>query len=90
MQNMATIKRTKTPSGIIADIIRAAMAAKNMNCDKLADISKISRTTIYRDLNAPEGMTLDRLWLYFVALEIPTEKALRSFADSFVEELVRR
>jgi hypothetical protein len=40
MQNMATIKRTKTPSGIIADIIRAAMAAKNMNCDKLADISK--------------------------------------------------
>jgi hypothetical protein len=35
-------------------------------------------------------MTLDRLWLYFVALEIPTEKALRSFADSFAEELVRR
>lgn len=87
---MANIKRTKTPSGIIADIIRAAMAAKNINCDKLADMSRISRTTIYRDLGSPEGMTLDRLWLYFIALDIPTDKALRSFADSFAEELVKR
>lgn len=87
---MAKVTRTKTPSAIIADIIRAAMAAKSMNCDKLADVSRISRTTIYRDLNSPEGMTLDRLWLYFIALDIPTDKALRSFADSFAEELVKR
>lgn len=83
-------KRNKTPSAVISDIIRAAMAAREMNCDKLADLSHTSRTTIYRDLNEPEGMTLQRMWLYFIALEIPTEKALQAFAESFTEGLIQR
>lgn len=87
---MAKITRKRTPSGIIGDIIRAAMAARNVSCDNLAERTRISRTTIYRDLNTPDGIPLDRLWLYFIALDIPVDRALRSFADSLAEELVKR
>ena len=84
------MKRKRTPAEIIGNIITAAMGAQGLNADELAVRAKVHRNTVYRDLKDPDRMQASRMWLYFVALDIPVEEALQAFADSFARSLVTR
>lgn len=84
------MERKVTLPQIMARIIRAAMAAQNVSNTQLADRIGVHMNTVYKDLKEPEGMTMARAWLYFTALDIPIDDALKAFADSFARSLVTR
>jgi hypothetical protein len=82
--------RKRTPAECIGGIIKAAMSVKGFTADDLADLAQIHRNTVYRDLKDPDRMQASRMWLYFVALDVPVDEALNAFADSFARSLVTR
>lgn len=84
------MERKVTLPQIMARIIKAAMGAKNVSNQKLADAIGVHMNTVYKDLKEPEGMTMARAWLYFTALGVPVDDALKAFADSFARSLVTR
>ena len=84
------MKAKKTPAECIGSIINAAMGAKSMTADKLANACGVHYNTVRKDLKDPDSMPLWRMWLYFVALQIPIDEGLNTFADSFARSLVVR
>ena len=82
--------RKKTPAECIGNIISAAMHVKGFSAEVLADRAKVHRNTVYRDLKDPDRMQAQRMWLYFIALDVPVDDALQAFADSFARSLVTR
>lgn len=84
------MERKVTLPQIMARIIRAAMAAQNVSNTQLADRIGVHMNTVYKDMKEPEGMTMARAWLYFTALGVPVDDALKAFADSFARSLVTR
>lgn len=83
-------KHKKTPAEIIGTIISAAMGAQSVTADRLAVTAGVHRNTVYRDLKDPDGMTMQRVWLYFTVLGVPVDEGLQSFADSFARSLTVR
>lgn len=83
-------KRKRTPSEIVGTLIKAAMGAKGITEEKLANMTSLHRNTVYKDLKDPDNMRADRMWLYFVVLGIPVDDGLAVFADSFARSLTER
>ena len=77
----------RTEPVIIADMIRCGMTLRGWNRPKLAKAANVCPNTVYYNLENPESMTLERAFVYFEALGIPTEKVLQALADSFADEL---
>jgi len=82
-------RRGRTPAQIVARIITAAMGAQDVPADMLAKAVGVHTNTVRRDLKEPEGMPMDRMWLYFNALHVPIDEGLQAFADSFARFLVQ-
>lgn len=82
--------RKITPAECIGRIIAAAMGASGMTADKLADASYVHANTVRKDLKDPDGMTMQRMWLYFAALGVPVDEGLSAFAESFARSLTER
>ena len=82
--------RKKTPAECIGGIIAAAMGASGITADKLADAANVHANTVRKDLKDPDGMTMQRMWMYFTALGVPVDEGLNAFADSFARSLVTR
>lgn len=83
-------QRRRTPARIIGAIISAAMGANGISVSQLSEMTGTHRNTILKDLREPEGMTMQRVWLYFTALEVPIDEGLQAFADSFSRSLIAR
>ena len=83
-------KRKKTPAEIVAGIINAAMGANKMDAVQLAETVGIHQNTVRKDLKDPDGMPMQRMWLYFTALSVPVDEGLEAFADSFARSLISR
>lgn len=83
-------KRKVTPAECVAKVITAAMAVREMTAKQLAEKVGVHSNTVHNDLKEPNKMTMYRMWLYFVALEVPVDDGLQSFADSFARSLVTR
>ncbi|MBQ6040007.1 MAG: hypothetical protein IJL32_04440 [Oscillospiraceae bacterium] len=81
-------KRKKTPAECVAAIVTASMAVRSMTARQLADLVGVHYQTVYNDLKDPNKMTMYRMWLYFTALDVPIDKGLEAFADSFARSLV--
>ena len=88
MPAKATARRT--PSEIIGRIVQAAMAANGVNAQELAKRSNVHPNTVYTDMKNPDKMPLSRLWLYFLALDVPIDDALRAFAEAHARAMVGR
>lgn len=82
-------KAKKTTPQSIARIIKAAMGANDMDATHLSKVVGVHKNTIYKDLRDPNGMTLERMSLYWTALNVPADEGLAAFADSFSRSLVR-
>lgn len=82
--------RKRTPAECIGCIISAAMGATGTTADKLADAASVHANTVRKDLRDPDGMTMQRLWIYFTVLGVPVDEGLNAFADSFARSLVAR
>lgn len=82
--------RKRTPAQCVGMIISAAMGAQGVQIDRLADAVGVHPNTIRKDLRDPDGMTMQRMWLYFTALSVPVDDGLAAFADSFAKSLVAR
>lgn len=83
-------KRKATPAECVANIITAAMAVRDVTAKQLAETVGVHYQTVHNDLKEPNKMTMYRMWLYFVALDVPIDEGLQSFADSFARSLVTR
>lgn len=77
----------RTEPVIIADMIRCGMIVRKWNSVALAKAAHVCPNTVRNNLAEPESMTLERAFVYFAALGIPTEKVLQALADSFADEL---
>lgn len=86
---MARVQQ-KTPAECIGSIIRSAMSAREINAEQLAKLVGVHANTVYSDLHDPDRIQMRRVWLYFTALGVPVDEALRAFADSFARSLVTR
>ena len=84
------LARKKTPAECIGRIIKAAMSASDISADALADAADVHANTVRKDLKDPDGMTMQRMWIYFTALGVPVDEGLTAFADSFARSLVER
>ena len=84
------MSRAKTPAQIIACMIRCGMNANGMNAVKLAKAVNVCPNTVRNNLSDPESMTLDRVFMYFAVLGIPTEKVLLGLAGELPELICRR
>lgn len=82
--------KKKTPAQIVKAIISAAMGAEGIDSKTLAKLAGVHANTVYNDLKDPDGMPMQRMWLYFTALHVPVDEGLRAFADSFARSLVIR
>lgn len=82
--------RKRTPAECIGCIISAAMGATGTTADKLADAASVHANTVRKDLKDPDGMTMQRMWIYFTTLGVPVDEGLAAFADSFARSLVSR
>lgn len=82
--------RKKTPAEIVRAIISAAMGAKDISQKQLAQLSGVHVNTVHHDLQDPDGMPMQRMWLYFTALSVPVDEGLQAFADSFSRSLIVR
>ena len=80
----------RTPAQCIGSIIRSAMSAQEVNAEQLAKLVGVHANTVYNDLRDPDRIQMRRVWLYFTALGVPVDEALRAFADSFARSLVSR
>ena len=80
-------KRIRTEPVIIADLIRCGMTLRGWNRPQLAKAANVCANTVYYNLENPESMTLERAFVYFAALGIPTEDVLQALANSFADEL---
>ena len=80
----------KTPSHITAGIIKAAMAHSGNTPRSLAKQMHVHVNTVYQDMNDPDRIPQNRLWLYFTILGVPVDDALKRIADSFSQMLVNR
>ena len=85
---MSRLKRT--PSQITAGIIRAAMSKDGTTPQSLAKQMQVHVNTVYSDLNDPEKIPQNRLWMYFTVLGIPVDDALKRIAESFAQMLAER
>ena len=81
-------KRKKTPSQITACMIRAAMSVNGMSVIELAKLMNVCAKTVYTDLSEPEKIPQDRLWLYFINLDISVDDALQSVANKVASAMV--
>lgn len=84
------MNRKRTPAQIVAGIISAAMGAGNVTAERLADTVGVHKNTVYKDLRDPDGMPMQRMWLYFSALSVPVDEGLEQFANSFARSLIGR
>ena len=84
------MKRKRTPAECIGGIICAAMGARGITEDKLADAAGVHKNTLRNDLKDPDRIPMKRVWLYFTALDVPVDDGLSAFADSFARSLVVR
>jgi hypothetical protein len=82
--------RKKTPAQIVSAVIRAAMGAESIDSKTLAKMAGVHANTVYNDLKDPDGMPMQRMWLYFTALSVPVDEGLQAFADSFARSLTMR
>lgn len=82
--------RKKTPAQIVKSIIAAAMGAESIDSKTLAKMAGVHVNTVYNDLKDPDGMPMQRMWLYFTALSVPVDEGLQAFADSFARSLTVR
>lgn len=80
--------RRRTPAEIVGTIISAAMGATGVSQDRLAETAHVHVNTVRSDLKDPDKMTMHRMWLYFVALNVPIDDGLKAFADSFSRSLI--
>ena len=83
-------KRKRTPSECIGRIISAAMGAGGISSEALANRAGVARNTVCSDLKDPDRIPMQRVWLYFTVLDVPIEKGLQAFADSFALSLTQR
>ena len=86
----AKAKARRTPSEIMSRIISAAMAANELTAQDLAKRADVHQNTVYSDLKDPDKITLSRLWIYFLALDVPVDDALAAFAEAFARGIVQR
>lgn len=82
--------RKKTPAEIVKTIIAAAMGARQIDSKQLAKLAGVHANTVYNDLKDPDGIPMQRVWLYFTALSVPVDEGLQAFADSFARSLTVR
>lgn len=82
--------RKKTPAEIVKTIISAAMGARQIDSKQLAKLAGVHANTVYNDLKDPDGIPMQRVWLYFTALSVPVDEGLQAFADSFARSLTVR
>lgn len=82
--------RKKTPAEIVKTIISAAMGARQIDSKQLAKLAGVHANTVYNDLKDPDGIPMQRVWLYFTILGVPVDDALKRIADSFSQMLVNR
>lgn len=82
--------RKKTPAQIVSAVIRAAMGAESIDSKTLAKMAGVHVNTVYNDLKDPDGMPMQRMWLYFTSLGVPVDEGLQAFADSFARSLTVR
>jgi hypothetical protein len=82
--------RKKTPAEIVKMIICAAMGARQIDSKQLAKLAGVHANTVYNDLKDPDGIPMQRVWLYFTALSVPVDEGLQAFADSFARSLTVR
>jgi hypothetical protein len=82
--------RKKTPAEIVKMIICAAMGARQIDSKQLAKLAGVHANTVYNDLKDPDGIPMQRVWLYFTALSVPVDEGLQAFADSFARLLTVR
>lgn len=83
---MTKVKKNSAPKAI-ASIIRAAMGAKSINQVQLAKLTGVCQETISNDLSDPAKIRLDRLFIYFAALGLPTNCLIEQFANSLANTL---
>lgn len=87
---MPKLKRTRTPSSIMADMIKCGMITEGLNKTQLAKRANFSINTVCADLNDPERIPQKRLWIYFLVLGLPMNEALQAVADKFAENATKR
>lgn len=87
---MKRTKPKKTPAQILASMIEAAMAIQKVNGQELARRVRTSANTVYSDLNDPDRIPQNRLWLYFTVLDIDCTDTLQAVADRFSATIIQR
>lgn len=60
--------------------IEAALEAKNLTKVELADAACISKTTLYRNLRAPEAFSFKQIGNIAAALELPITELVKDAA----------
>lgn len=83
-------KPLRTPSVIMRDIINSALIMRGETQKTIAKKINASEKTVFLDFSSPERIPQYRLWLYFTVLDIPVTDVLKSVADAYTAELVKR
>lgn len=81
-------KRKLSLPECIGKILRAAIADSDMTTEQLGKMCGVHFNTVRSDLRDPCKIDLARLTLYFQALDVPADKCLQAFAESYAVHLV--
>ena len=81
-------KRTRTPAEKVGGIIEACMSCRHVSAADLGKAVGVCANTVYRDLREPEGITIDRMFRYFLALEVPIDEAMTEYAEAVCRMMV--
>ena len=87
---MMTKKQQRTPSRIMADLIKVCMLVKGMQQKDLAKAAHVSENTVSSDLKEPEKMTQYRMWLYFAIIGIDMTEVLHAAAHRVADGMIER
>ena len=77
----------RTAPIIISDIIKCGMIIRQESLSSLGKKVHVCENTVRNNLNNPESMTVERMFIYFAALGIPTEDVLQGISNSLADEI---
>ena len=82
--------KAQTPAQIMVDIIKCGMTMRGETQASIAKKMHAHRNTVTYDLDCPERIPQERLWLYFALLDIPVDEVLQVVAGRLCDELTKR
>lgn len=84
------MKREKTPSRVVWQMIAAEMTRQNISQEMMAKMAGCSKNTVSLDGTDPERIPMSRVWTYFAVLGIDCATVLRPIAYQIAEEAIKR